>query len=1525
MASDEAKTYPLKWDRFYAADETNFEDLYSPEFKGGSGSEYADDYIGSMLGLTEAKDNPDVPVTQLIARNQEEVKATPFEDMKTRINGRASSIVAQKVQGQLDTLSQLYAETGDQRYVEDADAVAAEIDMVEQKPLGSKLAEMALEALKSDRMGDVDRAVFARQTQLAMVGEFLEGADLGWKPLLGSIIPFRNTAQFVAEGGFNSVSEYKDKIANFKAMMPEEQIAALPEIMAEIWKMSGENSFMFQDRILPFIDREDINKVYEAFAWDAVDAASILPITKVARYVKAAITPARVARNAGAKNVGGKIVAEVLEDVNGETARAAGMERVDAAASALPFNGEGAIPEIVDGLSPEAQAVIVDKLTEGRSVLNKIIYDPNLIIKRSPLTDKEIAETQKKYLEQFSGNARITESDPYGFTVEFDVLNPRHSNTLDWSEVPNRIAEIQGDIDQYQSRLSDLKATYGDEALSQEEYKYIENVLIAERKELEQLNKQLSKNMKTASSPTLTKTAKIRYTRDDVGVLDAVEYSKASAGINSPQSYINQMLDSAVEDSTIIGFSQQQLRNFFETSTQSTLGGLGGKSRKKIDAILYQGDTDKITRYSTADLMQGVATPDGLIRLDNAKEIAAYHGVRDILDTAYLMKNRQLRRELEFEKYQSVKLNVGDVPVVAFVKPALGGGGQPLKMLPEKVKKLYDFASDRVIEVGNPNIVARRVEAEGWQILKSKYPVEVGDELIEYVLAKPSNVKRLPDRVLSYRPGYVPRIYKNVFFVAEQVGKKVVNGSEVDGYRTVKRYFSGNDEAEEWANIQRGKGETIVVRPGREWLEMHPEFKQDYEAAVFGGLYSGKRADEVIPFGLKGTEAEKIGAFEAMEKAMSHVSSRLPINEWRMGMIRRFLNSAKDPITGKSLLENPGDWRSEIVGIPKTSKEYLGLKNMRDWMEDQFRIPTAEERWLSNLAARWSSAIDGKWTRGSWKVLGAEFNPRLNLLSMANKDIFASMRSFAFHSLLGWFNPAQLYVQALGASMAFSVAPHKFPILVPRYLALRAAMFSDNPEVWARTGLASGLGRNDAIEMVKAFRKSGLLDSVRSSADFDAAIRGYGISRRSFSQAADRGLIFFREGETLVRSYGWLLSHSEFIAKKPKGYKLTDKDIDAITKRSLAYTMNLNRANRAFWQKGVLSIPTQFWQITAKFIENMAYSLKGGRGKWTPGEKAKIMAGQLVMFGAAGVPFGQWAAQGVASWVGSDEEYGLAVKDPEAISAIRGGLTEFLMHIMTDDALSVSSRVSIPQGIESFIETMLRSDSTLGEKLAGAFGEVPGRFAEALNDILPIFVGYTQDMESFDGPQAVADIGMELGDIVSSWRNIHKAYMWEQAQAILDNKGTPIIPLDPEEDASLIFAKALGIEPRAIEDYYSLSRYNSLNKKDLQNVADAWIKIAVNYANSPQMGTPEGRKRVANMISFINRGLTEEQRADVAKSVINRLRKDDYRITQELLDAVENVRKTHGKTTAGYKGSLELNSLMVPNRPTDSEDAKNAQ
>jgi hypothetical protein len=538
-------------------------------------------------------------------------------------------------------------------------------------------------------------------------------------------------------------------------------------------------------------------------------------------------------------------------------------------------------------------------------------------------------------------------------------------------------------------------------------------------------------------------------------------------------------------------------------------------------------------------------------------------------------------------------------------------------------------------------------------------------------------------------------------------------------------------------------------------------------------------------------------------------------------------------------------------------------------------------------------------------------------MNTSGKDIYGRAKTLAFHALLGWLNPRQLYVQAAGAMAAVSVDPLKATYLFPRYMALRAVMYSDSKDIYSMTRAAiakAGKGFMDEeqfVDMVKAYRKAGVRDSIRSTADYDAAIKGFGMSRTTLNMAADRGLFFLRESELFNRSYNWLWAHDKFMEGKSIGYKLTNKDVDTITADSLRIGMNLMRANAAGFQKGFLSIPFQFQQISTKFIGNMLYSMNGrvlkgaGRGNWTAAEKAKIGLGQVLMFGAAGVPFGTYVTKEVINWAKDDGNYGLGIKDPDAIAAVSGGMTDFALGRMFGAQEDVASSMSYGGNLTQFLEQFVNSDTSFAQIAQGAFGEVPKRIWQALGNVAPILAG---DIQAGDiSPGDMVLVTGELASAISSWRNVHKANMWEQSRLLTNSKGEVYRQIDPEEDAGMLLAQKLGMSPAELNYLTAHKKFYKVTQDDLKEKVDAWNKLVLMHINSGDYNTRAGQERAKFQVAWIMKGLTYEQRQEVNKRMVQKISENQESYKTILLHDIESR-----KLTEGNAATLELTTTEVP-------------
>jgi hypothetical protein len=1433
----------------------------------GTGLKTLDDFISARIGLmTDATGD----AISNLAIAHENVKQLDHQSLQNYIAG----IAGESLRGIELKQVESYAETGD---VEGGIKAVAEVrDAGNQPTEVRRLANAAALQLSQWEGNRIAKEIARRQLTMAIFAKKIEeaGIDMSdWKEKVlavgGTIIPSRLTIQTFSDKGREL--DLANRVKSMFAMNDEEFFKVLPDVLDLAWEVSGGNPIMFMERAEAFLNPDDIKWLRAWLALDVVDTATLLAglpkLLKLTDLARATNTPIKILRDTGnAKKAAELNVAAMGDEGVAETLR---TTRIDAAQNTSPFGGEGFDPNITGRFAPESQALIAERQAAVEAALAPL-HDQCFLLRRSAYTEQEIADANKKYVSQLAGNARIVEQLPDGAKIEVDI---------NFVTKDHRAPDvIEREIDALTDSLQVLNKDQKIDALNQRA----------------KLNKELEKSKEYASALEMhrlnpTRTIEVKYTQNDFGELVATEYDRSLRHVNSPMTNVEQLMPGIVEQATAIDFEIPKVLQVFMNARNAALKGVSKKARKKVDSVLMQGDKDKVI-YDDNALISGVRTPDGLIKLDTVEEVGAYRAIRENFDVLFELKNRELRRTLELGNFKAVYPNIGEEGI-NFVNP------NKVITLDERkaIKRIYNDGSKQIEDV---SALVNRKDILDTEIYKLKYPLQQGDEQVNYILIKPNKLKGIPKYPLAKREGYVPKIDKNVFWVAEMIGDKMIDGVKIANNRTTVRYFDNPLDAKAWTQAQNAKGQVVEVRSGREWLDQSPGRREEFEAQIFGGLYGGKRAKAEVPFGLEGTSAERVGAIEAMEAYMNHIATRMPAVDFRAGLVQRFLNSARHRVTGESFLTNPGDWQSDIRSTID-HKTRSGLEAMQRWTKEQLRIPTTEERlWgaLSQKIAEATSRVPGAGrTLSKWSM------------NIGAKDITSQLRGLSFHATLGWFNPSQLFVQAMGASVAISLARKPWVAVknISRSIALRASMFAQSDEAIKTIAKAAGLNADEHLQMVRAYQRTGLHESTLSTGDY-AALQGWPSGAESLRWVANKGLIFFKEGERFVRNYAWAQAYDELMYLSKGRAVVDDKFIDSVTKLSLRYTLNMNRANRAHWQSGFLSIPTQFWQISAKFIENMLPNMliKSPNG-WTGKEKAMVLLGQVALFGAAGVPFGRAMVDNLTSWLQSEDEFGLAVKDPAVITAAQGGLTEWLLYNWTGERLDVVNRLSIPAGIEQMIEVFTSDSSTPGDLLMGVTGEIGHRTWEMIRANAQILHAVIGEPETFDST-VIGDVLDNVGKVVSSWRNVQKARLWERLHYIPSRDGARILPINDEDNKALLLAQSMGIAPKILDDYYAIKGFNKSIETDYRNATMSVIQIAQRHYNDPDILTnPTKMARFKAEIALVLSSFEKPERLEIMQRVNRKLSDQDYLLPEEMQKAIDNMYKTQDNA------ALQGNATMV--------------
>jgi hypothetical protein len=390
-------------------------------------------------------------------------------------------------------------------------------------------------------------------------------------------------------------------------------------------------------------------------------------------------------------------------------------------------------------------------------------------------------------------------------------------------------------------------------------------------------------------------------------------------------------------------------------------------------------------------------------------------------------------------------------------------------------------------------------------------------------------------------------------------------------------------------------------------------------------------------------------------------------------------------------------------------------------------------------------------------------------------------------------NPAQIYVQASAAVVALSLVQVKN---IPGIIANAAKFgFLDNIRNLATMNKTVALLVKKAQitafdgEMYKAWRRSGLYDSVRSNADMNyMSNTGLGITNDVIRKGGNASLIFYRAGELTNRRISFIAAHSRLV-KGGSTKELSNAQLIDVTREANKTMLELNAANKAWWQGGagtsapqrVASLATQFMQVLAKTGE---LAVKGeARGGFSARQKARIATGQLLLFGGAGVPLINIVAPAMMDWLDIKDE------DGSIANGINQGATGVVVREMFASDVDVSNRAALFSSVAETITDiftgrdplwmrMLSITGTTGQRVTEVSGEVidilRGQTFTKLQELSPLLLHDRSGETDMDEPtmlETARDIALSLGKISSTGRNVLKAWMLHKHGKILDRRG----------------------------------------------------------------------------------------------------------------------------------------------------------
>lgn len=995
---------------------------------------------------------------------------------------------------------------------------------------------------------------------------------------------------------------------------------------------------------------------------------------------------------------------------------------------------------------------------------------------------------------------------------------------------------------------------------------------------------------------------KLSFTRDGIGEMTPLgELGELASRTLSPSAWLTGTaranLAAASKIELVSEAFSYEFRKIFDEVLElkfkdRILTGMSSQEWKSIDDVLIQGD--RMSRqYTARELTEGVAVEGtGVVALSE-RQIAKYYEMRHLYDELYKIRDDIYARDLNFRNYRGINTIVDGQPMrlsgkLAFTRT--DANGLSIVTIPKDVK--------RIAYTDRTGLIARDVEAR-WVNDNSRVfvefdkPVKIGNEYFTHGFVRQTELKGIDSGMLGYRQGYVPLYYRRVNYVVRQRAAKIVNGTKIYN-NEVRRFFDTREEAMKFADdANRGitvKEDQLTVALDRDLKAIQGKEGDDYRQAVEEALHNGRyfaaRGEEPIKYGASALETPRYGAIDSLNRYTRAMTWAYPQTAFRQRILTQFQNNY-----GKHLVD-PTDWRSDFKSTASlTIPERKAITEYREVMKDWLAVRTEEETMFGNGARAIAEKVEGKLS--STKVE--------KIRDIANANIIGNIRGATHHALLGFYSGAQFFIQAMGLTIAASVDPINFAKALPRYTFLRATAYihpshANYDVLIEKFAKLSRIDVGEAREMAENFRKSGLARSLRNtSADYNAAENGLLVSRGMMGRVADSGLVFYREGELTNRIISHAIATLRAKALLSSG-KATGDLLDVTMKEYYKVAFNLQRSNKAKWQSGWASIPTQYMQITAKYMEHLIPALIGKEGaQWTRTEALTSLGVGTMLFGVTGgVPLGGLFSKNLRNYVtGNVEDGGLGITDEKAAVAIEGGMVDLFLGSalgLGEEYASISSRAGLANGI---LETINRvaDQPTVIHAIAGATGGFGGRVATVTSNALKIASPYAMAEDGFTS-ERMALAASELLDVLPGWRNVHIARLYYNNQAILSSNNQKLLDIesDPEKfwllSDGAVFAKAIGFDVKARDWAREIATAKKDSGNDIREAVNAMTLLSSRLAAKGQPSETDIAILQTNLFMIGNSFENEDDKAKFAKQWAMRLKEDD-KLTRDLKTIME--------------------------------------
>lgn len=607
-------------------------------------------------------------------------------------------------------------------------------------------------------------------------------------------------------------------------------------------------------------------------------------------------------------------------------------------------------------------------------------------------------------------------------------------------------------------------------------------------------------------------------------------------------------------------------------------------------------------------------------------------------------------------------------------------------------------------------------------------------------------------------------------------------------------------------------------------------------------LYYGPKGETLTNW--QGNFSQIIDPAKALNDSLVNIASISSFSDFKEAAVNRwystygkFLNAgdtgnALDAFMNGTFMKVTSDDR--LPGIVNSGeaqrdaiKRILGWKSPSDVYQEQ----------LSRRFAEWVSDSDLSKAVLPQNARNAISEGITNWATSPNA--VKSLKGMAYDMKVGLFNIAH-FPMRLGTMMAaISIDPLNgmkgMMTLMPLRAYLTKAGSDEMLNLLAERGIVdmAGFGsKEEFVDFMKSAKNSGFFHinfthDLASSTGVNAAVSSLGDAADTARQA---GRFFVNEGELWNRVVAWRIAWEQTRTALPKMTIDNPEFQRMLADRAETYSGNMSTASTAAWQRGIASIPTQFWSYNARMLELMA-------GKQLTGaQKMRLIVGQSLLYGGAGFPGMSMISDAVKQANGGmtpGNEDGTKSDLDTTYGALDRGLLDETIYHMTGVDGRFGERIGTGDWLPGLVKDVFGM-SAYGQQrtVASMLGGVSG------NNLLNVWKPLV-DVARYAAAESGSDTGMPMTrdalehavEQISGAGNALKAMAMLKYGTYKTSTGTVL--LGDDAPSSSAFAVALGFQPGKTADLEQMEEYLLDKRKAVEDAAKIIKGIRMSALSNP--------------------------------------------------------------------------------------------